>query len=94
VATGLTAPNWGTVAPGLRNYLFVTDQDGALWAINLATRTKLVFLNLRGQVLSTGERGLLGVAFHPGFAVNGLFYTYTSERARGPADFPLCNGFC
>jgi glucose/arabinose dehydrogenase len=87
VATGLTAPNWGTAAPGLRNHLFVTDQDGVLWAINLVARTKSVFLNLRGQVVSTGERGLLGVAFHPGFAVNGLFYTYTSEPVRAPADF-------
>jgi hypothetical protein len=28
VATGLTAPNWGTSAPGDPDRLFVTDQDG------------------------------------------------------------------
>lgn len=33
------------------------------------------------------ERGLLGLAFHPGFATNGKFYTYQSERAVYTADF-------
>ena len=33
------------------------------------------------------ERGLLGVAFHPDFANNGLLYTYTSEPADSEADF-------
>ncbi len=35
VATGLTAPNWGTFAPGDGTRLFVTDQIGILWAIDL-----------------------------------------------------------
>ena len=33
------------------------------------------------------ERGLLGVAFHPKYAQNGLLYTYTSEPESGPATF-------
>ena len=33
------------------------------------------------------ERGLLGLAFHPDFKKNGLFYTYATERAKGIADF-------
>ena len=103
VATGLTAPNWGTHAPGLGGYLFVTDQPGALYAIDLASGAKSVFLDASGLLsgllpvgglgardfLPFDERGLLGVAFHPGFASNGLLYTYTSEAASGPADFPL-----
>jgi glucose/arabinose dehydrogenase len=54
-----------------------------------------------GRVLlddtGTGERGLIGAAFHPGFADSNSpgfhkFYTYTSETltttgGRGPADF-------
>ena len=35
VADGLTAPNWGTAAPGLRSHLFVTDQSGIMWGIDL-----------------------------------------------------------
>jgi glucose/arabinose dehydrogenase len=98
VATGLTAPNWGTSAPGcptLRGRLFVTDQDGILWNINLATGQKTPYLDVSDRLVSLGvagpgtfdERGLLGVAFHPEFARNGLLYTYTSEPVEGAADF-------
>lgn len=98
VATGLIAPNWGTSVPGcssLVGRLVVTDQDGILWAINLATGEKSVFADLSSRLVSLGafgpgsfdERGFLGVAFHPDYADNGLLYTYTSEPVAGPADF-------
>ncbi len=95
VADGLTAPNWGASAPGITDRLYVTDQDGILWNINLTTGDKSVFLDVTGRIVALGifgpgsfdERGLLGVAFHPGYANNGLLYTYTSEPNRGPADF-------
>jgi glucose/arabinose dehydrogenase len=89
VATGLMAPNWGTFAPGVPDRLFVTDQNGILWAVDLSTGARTVFLDLSGRVVPTGERGLLGVAFHPAYQSNGLVYTYTSEPAAMPADFPL-----
>ena len=99
VATGLTAPNWGTVAPLPRRLgqrrLFVTDQPGILWAIHLFGGRKRVFLDVTDRLVDLGiagpgtfdERGLLGVAFHPGYADHGLLYTYTSEPVNGPADF-------
>jgi glucose/arabinose dehydrogenase len=40
-------------------------------------------------VVPTGERGLLGVAFHPAYQSNGLVYTYSSEPTAVPVDFPL-----
>src|SRR3954451_20242971 len=36
VATGLVAPNKGVVAPGLERFLFVVDQPGQVWAIDLS----------------------------------------------------------
>jgi glucose/arabinose dehydrogenase len=36
---------------------------------------------------SFDERGLLGLAFHPDFAANGKFYTYTSEPVDGAPTF-------
>lgn len=98
VADGLTAPNWGTAVPGcsaLRGRLVVTDQTGILWAINTATGSKSVFLDVSDRLVSLGvggpgtfdERGFLGVAFHPNYAENGKLYTYTSEPVSGPADF-------
>ena len=95
VATGLTAPNWGTQAPGDADRLFVTDQDGILWAIDLGTGDKTVFLDVSPLLVDLGifgpdsfdERGLLGVAFHPDYQENGLLYTYTSEPDSGEPDF-------
>ena len=95
VSTGLTAPNWGAAAPGDSDRLFVTDQPGTLWAVDLDTGTRTAFLDATGVVVPMGafgpgsfdERGLLGVAFHPDYQKNGLLYTYTSEPVSGPADF-------
>ena len=98
VATGLTAPNWGTHVPrceSLLDRLVVTDQDGILWNIHLATGEKTVFLDVSDRLVDLGvagpntfdERGLLGVAFHPLHGRNGLLYTYTSEPVSGDADF-------
>jgi glucose/arabinose dehydrogenase len=98
VATGLTAPNWGTPVPGcpdLAHRLVVTDQPGILWAIDTTTGDKTVLLDVSARLVSLGvggegtfdERGLLGVALHPQFAENGLLYTYTSEPVDGEADF-------
>ncbi len=92
VATGLTAPNWGTFAPGVLDRLFVTDQNGILWAVELGTGAKTVFLDVSSRVVATGERGLLGVAFHPAYRSNGLVYTYTSEPTAMPIDFALPPG--
>jgi glucose/arabinose dehydrogenase len=95
VASGLTAPNFGTTAPGDDGRLFVSDQDGVLWAIDLADGSKSVFADLSGLLVPLGafgpgtfdERGFLGVAFHPDYNSNGLLYTYTSEPVSGEADF-------
>jgi plastocyanin/glucose/arabinose dehydrogenase len=95
VATGLTAPNRGTFAPGDRKRLFVADQAGILWAIELDTGRKRVFGDFSHLLVPLGiagpgsfdERGFLGVAFHPGYRANGRLYTFTSEPANGPADF-------
>jgi len=101
VATGLTAPNWGSFAPGDQNRLFVVDQDGILWAIDLTTATKGVFLDTSSFLVQLGarpgdpfnlhfdERGFIGLAFHPDYQNNGKLYTYTSEPLSGPADFPM-----
>lgn len=96
IATGLAAPNWGTFAPGDSTpRLFVVDQNGILWAINLSTLAKSVFLDASSKLVPLGivgpnsydERGFLGVAFHPSYQTNGLLYTFTSEPASAPADF-------
>ncbi len=95
IATGLTAPNWGTAAPGDSANLFVGDQAGTLWKVNLSSGAKSVFLDVASRLVPLGvfgpdsfdERGFLGVAFHPNYQANGKLYTFTSEPVSGPADF-------
>lgn len=95
IASGLTAPNWGISAPGDLEHLYVSDQDGKLWRINLITHNKEVFLDFSSLLVPLGtfgsdsfdERGFLGFAFHPQYAENGLLYTYTSETAGESSDF-------
>jgi len=95
IAQGLTAPNWATSAPGDTNHLYVGDQDGRLWKINLLDNHKESFLDLSQLLVPLGvfgnnsfdERGFLGFAFHPQYAENGLLYTYTSEPAGDKSDF-------
>lgn len=95
VATGLTAPLWGITAPGDPSRLFVVDQSGTLWSVELATGNKTAFLDVTDRLVTLGvfgpgsfdERGLLGVAFAPDYQTSGLLYTNTSELVNGAADF-------
>lgn len=95
IATELTAPNWGASAPGDSKHLYVSDQDGKLWRIDLTTGNKAIFLDLSNLLVPLGafgtgtfdERGFLGFAFHPQYAGNGLLYTYTPEPAGESSDF-------
>jgi glucose/arabinose dehydrogenase len=77
VVTGLSSATAMQFAPDGR--LFVTQQAGQLRVIKNGALLPTPFLNL--SVNSSGERGLLGMAFDPNFAVNQfiyLFYTATS----------------
>jgi glucose/arabinose dehydrogenase len=98
VMTGLVSPVAGAVAPGDPHHLYIADQTGVIWSVDVSGRRNApapkVFLDLSGRLISLGlgaikydERGLLGLAFHPDFEENGLFYTYASEPANGIADF-------
>ncbi|WP_049822113.1 PQQ-dependent sugar dehydrogenase [Arthrobacter sp. H41] len=86
---GLTAPNWGTYAPDIPDVLFVVDQVGPLWAIDTQSGDKHQVLDtapLLVPLMPEGdERGFLGLAFHPDYPNNGLFYTMTSEPIPGTA---------
>lgn len=98
VATGLVSPVAGAFAPGITNRLFVADQIGKIWSVDTGSHPspKTLFANLSDLVVRLGdvmpgshydERGLLGLAFDPDYAENGLVYTYLTEPWRRPADF-------
>ena len=64
--------------PAETNRLFILEKTGAIVVItNLAAPTRTVFMSL--PVLSDSESGLLGLAFHPGYATNNYFYVFSSR---------------
>lgn len=71
--------------PGETNRLFVVERAGRIVVItNLAAPTRTVFMNIQSRVNPTFEGGLLGLAFHPGFATNGRFFCfYTTTATNG-----------
>jgi glucose/arabinose dehydrogenase/elongation factor P hydroxylase len=76
VASGLTRPLFVTAPPGDSGRLFIVQQDGNIRILNLLTGTlnPAPFLTLTGLTDTTGEQGLLGMAFDPNYATNGKFY--------------------
>ena len=79
VATGLASPTAMEFAPDGR--LFVAEQGGRLRVIKNGALLPTPFVTL--TVDSTGERGLLGVAFDPDFATNHFVYVYYTATSAG-----------
>jgi glucose/arabinose dehydrogenase len=74
VATGL--PEVVGLAHAGDARLFCVLSPGTIRIIDDGVVLPTPFLNITSQVVSGGERGLLGLAFHPSYAENGLFYVH------------------
>lgn len=72
VGAGYSQPVFLT-APVGDSRLFVVEKGGLI-KVQDSGGSVSTWLNLSGQVDTGGERGLLGLAFDPGFASNGRFY--------------------
>jgi glucose/arabinose dehydrogenase len=72
VAGGLQRPTAMAFAPDGR--LFIAQQGGQLRVVSNGVLLAAPFVSL--TVNSSGERGLLGVAFDPGFSSNRFVYVY------------------
>jgi len=83
-ATGFTSLTEITHAPD-DSRLFAVQQGGIIKIINSnGTVNATPFLTLTSTtILSGGERGLLGLAFHPNYAVNGYFYVNYTRAGDG-----------
>jgi len=79
-ATGLSNPVEITNANDSR--LFVVQQNGIIKIIQPnGTINAADFLNISSKITFGGERGLLGLAFHPQYATNGYFFVYYNNTA-------------
>jgi glucose/arabinose dehydrogenase len=75
VADGLTAPVFLTAPEGDAR-LFIVERHGRIRVIENGVLLAAPFLDIGSRVNFTGERGLLGIAFDPQYATNGVFYAY------------------
>jgi glucose/arabinose dehydrogenase len=66
------------------NRLFVVEQWGAIKVIQPGSMVPTLFLRIPGaKIISGGERGLLGLAFHPNFVSNRRFFVYYTRSPDG-----------
>jgi glucose/arabinose dehydrogenase len=72
VASGISSPTAMEFAPDGR--LFVCEQGGQLRVIKNLSLLGTPFMTV--NTTASGERGLLGIAFDPGFATNNFLYVY------------------
>lgn len=79
VVSNLNAPV--AIAHAGDDRLFIVLQAGQIVIWNGTSLLPTPFLDIRPLVLSGGERGLLGLAFHPDYAQNGFFYINYTDRA-------------
>ena len=89
VAGGFAVPVFLTEPADGTGRLFVVDQVGHVRVVEDGELRASPFLDVSDRLveLDTGydERGLLGLAFHPGYADNGRFFVYYSAPLRDEA---------
>jgi glucose/arabinose dehydrogenase len=77
VASGFDRPVWAGMPRGSKQKLWVMEQAGQVWIVDLNTgeRGQTPFLDIRKDVSRKGnEEGLLGLAFAPDFLKSGRYY--------------------
>lgn len=63
--------------------LFVVEQAGVVRIIQEGRVRDVPFLDIRDRIVSGGEKGLLGLAFHPKFIENRRLYLNYTDKAGG-----------
>ena len=83
---GLTIPEPVAIVtpPGETNRIFFVEQSGRISVItDLRSPSRTVFLDIASRVRYSGEQGLLGLAFHPGYITNRYFYVFYTGNTNG-----------
>jgi glucose/arabinose dehydrogenase len=80
VVRGLDSPLYVTSAPGEPNNLYVVEQNGRIRVLVRGKLRASPFLNVAPMISSGGERGLLGLAFHPKYAKNRRLFVHYTDR--------------
>jgi glucose/arabinose dehydrogenase len=83
VVTGLSNPLYVTHARDGSNRLFIVEQAGRILVLQPGSTTPTIFLDITVNVLSGGERGLLGLTFHPAYTTNRRFFVNYTRQPDG-----------
>jgi glucose/arabinose dehydrogenase len=83
VVSGLTAPVDMQSAHDGTSRLFVVEQGGTIRIVKGKKLLAAPFLNISSIIVSGGETGLLGVAFHPQYKTNGRFFVNYNRSVNG-----------
>src|SRR3954464_12350022 len=79
VVDGLDAPVDVTSARDGSGRLFVVEQPGRIRIVKDGKLAETAFLDITDRIASGGERGLLGLAFHPEYSTEQRFFVdYTN----------------
>ncbi len=79
--TGFTQPVSITHAGDNTPRVFVVQQTGQIRIIKNGALLPAPFLDIAGRISTGGERGLLGLAFPPGYSNKGYFYVNYTNTA-------------
>ena len=80
-ADGFNEPVFLTHAGDGTGRVFIVEQTGRIQVLDRDGQRIGTFLDISSRVESGGERGLLGLAFHPDYQSNGRFFVYYSNTA-------------
>lgn len=83
VTSGLTHPVFVANAGDGSNRLFIVEQEGFIRVLQPGSSTPTEFLDIHTKISSGGERGLLGLAFHPDYASSGRFFVFYTKVGNG-----------
>jgi glucose/arabinose dehydrogenase len=83
VASGLDEPVFVTAPRSEPGRLYVVEQPGVIRVLVNGKLRPTPFLDIRDRVEAGGERGLLGLAFDPGYKTNHRFYVNYTGKPNG-----------
>jgi glucose/arabinose dehydrogenase len=83
ILSGLAAPVYLTNAGDGSKRLFIVERGGKIKVLQPGASVPTDFLNITTKVLTLGEGGLLGLAFHPQYETNRRFFVYYARQPDG-----------
>lgn len=81
--SGLSAPIFMTNAGDGSKRIFIVERAGIIKVVQPGSNVGTNFLNITSLTTTDGERGLLGLAFHPDYETNRRFFVYYTRAADG-----------